>query len=142
MEEIKVGTSVTEFYHTDRIAYEVVKVVNQKHIFIRKYEVEPIGEMYSNKWKLISEPDNPLIELKFRYDQWFVVNRYNQDWFNGIQLRFCNDIQSERNYRKFMAGLTSFDMAKIFSGKEVIKYTKMAGKLQFGTATYYYDYEF
>lgn len=133
-EEIKVGTGVTEYLWSDRNAYEVIKVENQKHIWIRRYDVKCVGGDYSNEWKLISNPENKPIELVYRYNTWKVVNRFNLEWYNNLG-KF-------KNYFICMPDLTDKEIEKILEGKEVVKYSNMTGKLSFGVADYYYDYEF
>ena len=68
--EIKVGTKVTEYLYSDRNPYEVTKVIDQKHVFIRAYKCIPTGEPMSNNWAIISNPENPEIEIKFVWHHW------------------------------------------------------------------------
>ena len=44
--EIKVGDGVTEYLWSDRKAYEVVDVKDQKHITIREYDHKLKGEAF------------------------------------------------------------------------------------------------
>ena len=41
---IEVGTGMTEYSYTDRHAYEVVEVVDQKHIKVREYDHKHKGD--------------------------------------------------------------------------------------------------
>ena len=59
-DEIKVGTGVTEYYYSDRHAYEVIEVIDQKHVKVREYDHKLNGEQMSNNWKLISNDKNPI----------------------------------------------------------------------------------
>ena len=71
--EITVGTGATEYFWSDRHAFEVTYVFDQKHVMVREYDVKATGEPMSNNWELISNPNNPEIELKFRYNSWYEV---------------------------------------------------------------------
>ena len=63
-EEITVGMGVTEFSWSDRHAYEVTKVIDQKHISIRELKHTPADNIpMSNNWKLESDPTRPEIEV-------------------------------------------------------------------------------
>ena len=70
---IKVGTPVTEYLWSDREPYEVTKVISQKHIFMRRFDYKATGAPMSNTWELISNPNNPDLELRFRYGHWYQV---------------------------------------------------------------------
>lgn len=68
--DITIGTKVTEYLYSDRNPYEVTKVIDQKHVFIRAYKCIPTGEPMSNNWAIISNPENPEIEIKFVWHHW------------------------------------------------------------------------
>lgn len=76
-EDIDIGTPVTEYLYTDRIPYEVTKVIDQKHVFIRGYNCIAVGEPMSNEWELISDTSKPEVEVKYRYNHWYRVHRDN-----------------------------------------------------------------
>ena len=61
----------------DRIPYEVTKVIDQKHVFIRGYNCIAVGEPMSNEWELISDTSKPEVEVKYRYNHWYRVHRDN-----------------------------------------------------------------
>ena len=86
-DEIKVGTGATEYSWSDRQAYEVIKVYDQKHVVIRKYDHKLKGEAYSNDWELISNEENPEIELVFRYDAWYSMTTWTQEDVDKIIAR-------------------------------------------------------
>lgn len=145
-EEIKVGTGVTKYSYTDRHAYEVVKVNDQTNVFIREYDHKLKGEAFSNTWELISNENNPVIELKLRNGVWYRVLEYTKDkWMEMAQNDFekgnCRTVESAYNYYKWMSGLTEKEQEKIEAGKTVKKLRKF-GNISFGVAEYYYDYEF
>ena len=126
---IEVGTGVTEYFYSDRHAYEVVAVKDQKHVSIREYDHKLKGEAYTNDWELISNEENPTIELVKRGDYWYravtatLEDVENEDW--QVRLWLCQN---------------GFDIEKIRKNGKQTKYHKM--NVSFGVADYYYDYEF
>lgn len=82
---IEVGTGVTEYLYSDRNAYEVTRIIDQKHVYIREYDVKPAGEPMSNNWDLISNPNNIEIEVKFRYKNWHKVFRDEKGKITGYR---------------------------------------------------------
>lgn len=126
---IEVGTGVTEYYYTDRKAYEVVEVKDQKHITIREYDHEATGEGFTNKWELISNENNRTIELVKRGNYWYEAKTAT-----------INDVNSaDKNVRLWVA-LNGFDVEKIKQSGKQTKYTKR--NISIGVAEYYYDYSF
>lgn len=127
-DEIKVGTGVTEYFYSDRQAYEVIEVINQKHVFIRRYDHELIGEPMSNDWKLISNPNNPVYELVYRYNGWYSVTTWTKEKVEQIKARDGMFIDWNGVIPKL-------------EKKPIVKtYRKM--NVSFGHADYHYDYEF
>ena len=122
-DKIEVGTGMTEYSWSDREAYEVVEVVNQNHVYVRKLDHKAIGEPMSNEWELISNPNNKVRELKFRYGSWnWVKNWIKED------LKNCIMFPAHKVYDELM---------KTGKAKEYSK-----ANVSFGVAEYYYDYEF
>jgi hypothetical protein len=143
---IKVGTGVTKYCYSDRHAYEVVKVIDQTHVFIREYDHKPAGEPMSNQWELISNENNPVIELKLRNGVWHRVLEYTKEKWMRMAQKWVEDgssktVEAAYNYFKCMSDLTEKQNEKIEQGKAVKKYNKF-GNISFGVAEYYYDYEF
>ena len=68
--EITVGTGVTEYSWSDRHAYEVIAVRDQKHVTIRELDHKCIGGPYSNEWELISNEQNRVRNLVRRGRYW------------------------------------------------------------------------
>ena len=128
-ETIEVGTGVTEYFYSDRRAYEVVAVKDQKHITIRRYDHKAIGEHMSNQWQLISNENNPIIELTKRGDCWY-----------RSATATVEDVESEDIYRKLWLCHNGFDIEKIKKNGKQTKYHKM--NISIGKADYHYDYEF
>lgn len=135
-EEIKVGTGMTEYFCSDRHAYEVVKVIDQRHVVVREYDHELDGECYTNKWKLISNPNNPKMLMVKRGNKWYQavtiekedVERLLQSEDTEDKLKLCHIM---------MAG---FDTERIQAKGQQTKYFKK--NVSFGVADYYYDYSF
>lgn len=146
--EIKVGTGMTKYFWSDRKAYEVVKVVNQKNVFVREYDHKGIGECFSNDWELISNEKNPLIEMQFRYGHWYEVNRCTYQFADNMALRLvedgtCKNYQAALNYVLWSNNVNfknEKELEDFKNGKPYIHYTKV--NVSFGVAEYYYDYEF
>ena len=143
--EIEVGTGMTRYDYSDRHAYEVVKVIDQTNVFVREYDHELVGEPMSNQWKLVSNENNTVIELKLKNGVWYRVIEYTKElWLNNAKnmaKENTDKIESYYNYCKAMSGLTDKEKEKIENGKAVKKLRKF-GNVSFGVAEYYYDYEF
>lgn len=144
--EIEVGTGMTRYDWSDRHAYEVVKVNDQTNVFVREYDHKHIGEAMTNTWELISNENNPVIELKLRNGVWYRVSYYSKEnWLKMAQAAFENGtwktVESAYDYYRFMSCLTEKQLEKIEQGKTVKAYKKF-GNVSFGVAEYYFDYEF
>lgn len=129
-DEIEVGTGVTEYYWSDRHAYEVIEVRDQRHVTVREYDHVHVGDgQMDNNWALVSNPDNPIKQLEQRGQYWY--------WTTTITEEDIRDIDTETEIRLAVAG---FDIQKI---REKGKQTKRwRANVSFGVANYYYDYEF
>lgn len=128
-EKIEVGTGVTEYSYSDRHAYEVVEVRDQKHVSIRRLDAIHVGEAMTNTWKLVSNEENAVIDLAKRGDYWYREVTATID-----------DVNSEDIYRRLWLCHNGFDCDKIRQKGKQTKYHKM--NVSFGVADYYYDYEF
>ena len=134
VEEIKVGDGMTEYFWSDRHAYEVVEVTDQKHVKVREYDHRNVGGAYSNDWELISNPDNPVISLVKRGKYWYSVVTVTPE--EAYDILYGDDIQS-----KVWACNNNLDLGAIIeSGKKKSKYHRR--NVSFGVADYYYDYSF
>lgn len=69
-EEIKIGTKVTEYLYSDRNVWEVIEVKSQKNVILRKMSAKAKA-IYSNEWELYSDKNNRVIEVVFRYNNWY-----------------------------------------------------------------------
>lgn len=85
--EIEVGMGVTEYFYSDRQAYEVVEVKDQKHVSIRKYDHKPAGEPMSNDWELVSNKDNPVINLVKRGNYWYRTKTATLEHINSTDAK-------------------------------------------------------
>lgn len=135
-EEITVGTGVTEYSWSDRHAYEVIAVKDQKHVTIRQYDaVKKEGSVsYSNEWELVSNEKNVVYDLVKRGNYWYSVVTITPE--EAKEIFEGKDID-----RKIWASHNNFDLQEIIaSGKNKSKYWKR--NISFGKAEYYYDYEF
>ena len=136
-DEIKVGTGVTEYFYSDREAYEVIAVEDQKHVTIRLYDHKNVGGAYSNNWELISNEKNPTVDLVKRGKYWYSVSVCTPETAKEF-LAKGKDLELENVMWVFHNG---FDLEEIAnSGKTKKKYHRM--NVSFGVANYYYDYEF
>ena len=135
VEEIKVGTGVTEYFYSDRHAYEVVEVKDQKHISIREYDHKHVGDTaMDNNWELISNENNPVIELVKRGKYWYSVATITPEEAKEIY-------EGDNIDWKLWACNHNFDLQEIIaSGKTKKSYTRK--NISIGVARYYYDYEF
>ena len=132
VKEIKVGTGVTEYSYSDREAYEVTEVRDQKHITIRKYDHKHVGDgCMDNNWELISNVDNPEYDLTKRGDYWYFTVTVTKE-----------QIENRLNDWDLMLWLVhvGIDKDKVMEKGKVTKYRK--ANISIGRADYYYDYEF
>ena len=133
-DEITVGTGVTEYSWSDRHAYEVVEVTDQKHVKIREYDHKCVGGAYSNDWELISNENNPVISLTKRGKYWYTTVTCTPE--EAKEILDGDDIGA-----KLWACHNNFDLQAIIeSGKKKTTYHRR--NVSFGVASYYYDYEF
>lgn len=121
-EKIEVGTGMTEYSYSDRKAFEVVKVVNQNNVFVRELDHKAVGQAMSNSWELVSNPNNPVRELKKRYGYWNWVGKATKE---SIERAVFID---KKVYDEVMKN----GSATVYHKTNV----------SFGVAEYYYDYEF
>ena len=128
---IEVGTGVTEYMWSDRRAYEVIGVKDQKHITVREYDHKHIGEAFENNWELISNEKNPVRSLEKRGDVWY--------WAVTITAEDIKRIEDDFD-AKLRVCLAGFDINKILGKGKQTKRSK--ANVSFGVADYYYDYSF
>lgn len=169
--ELNVGDDITEYLWSDRKCYFITKVVDQKHIFVKPYEVvadrSKEGGMGHQNWVYfktrkdcnaylrsygLSAEENPVEaseqEWCFRYGHWNTVSRYNLDTYKkALELakKDCSHPEDEecvKRVARYFFRVTDEELEKVLSGKEVIKYTRITNGISFGVKDYYYDWEF
>lgn len=128
-DEITVGMGMTKYSWSDRDAYEVTQVIDQKHIYVRELDHEAIGEGMTNNWKLTSNPNNPEYYLTRRGDAWY--------WTVTLTAEELAKVTDQ--YDRFRLAM-AFDLDKVQAKGKQTKYER--AKVSFGRADYYYDYEF
>ena len=131
--EIEKGTYVTEYLWSDRHAYEVVKVVDQKHVFIRRLNAirtDNWGMSDSQNYRYESDENARTKELVKRGDYWYEVFTFSKEIHDKIvkEVGWC------------LWSLTEKQWARIDEGKVVKRYSKI--NVSFGTADEHYDYSF
>ena len=137
-DEIVVGMGVTKYLWSDRHAYEVVDVKDQKHVSIREYDHKRPDDgkdySYSNDWVLVSNENNPIINLTKRGKYWYATAKITVDEAKAI-------LNGDDIDAKIWAGNWGFRLSDIIEkGKAQTKYDRW--NVSFGVAEYYYDFEF
>ena len=128
---IEVGTGMTEYSWSDRHAYEVVAVKDQKHVTVREYDHVHKGDGYmDNNWELVSNPDKPERDLVKVGKYWY--------WTVTITASDLDAMGDECELLRLCVG--GFDAQKIREKGKQTRRTR--AKVSFGVADYYYDYEF
>lgn len=133
--EIKVGTPMTEYLWSDRHAYEVVEVTDQKHVKVREYDVKNISNFpMGNEWEYISNPENPVLAMERRGKYWYFVSILTKDILKDYD-------DAEKGWRIQMSlaqhAISKEDLERRGTVK---RYTR--ANVSFGVRDYYYDYEF
>ena len=124
----EVGMGVTEYLWSDRNAYEIIEVINDKHFIMRRYTAKHIGEYGSQNWELISDEDNATLDMVYRYGSWYSRITYTKE---SVERTIKNDgyiLLDEKTINKAIKDGVAY------------KYNKM--NIVIGVADYYYDFEF
>ena len=129
-DKIKIGTGVTEYLYSDRHPYEVIDVVDQKHVYIRELDHKLIGEPYSNDWELISNENNTVYYLTKRGKYWYKTITVTDDILEP-------EISVETMLFLAHNGINEDDLR---NRKKITRYHRI--NVSFGHAEYYYDYSF
>ena len=131
-DEITVGTGVTEYHWSDRTPWEVIEVRDQKHVTVRAMDHVHVGDgQMDNNWELVSNPDNVTRQLEKRGKYWYWTTTITADDIAGIEE------DTDARLRLCLAG---YDVETIRAKGKQTKRRRV--KVSFGTAQYYYDYEF
>ena len=134
--EIKVGMGMTEYMYSDRHAYEVVEVKDQKHVTVRRYDVVAADDTMQNNWNYISNPNNPTYDMVKVGECWYWTNTVTaEDWKEAKE-------QMDNGDFRWASSIVcnGFDPDKIMAKGKQTKRTR--AKVSFGIADYHYDYEF
>ena len=122
--DIQIGDDITFYLWSDRICYYVTNVIDQKHIFVRKYEVvadrEKECRMGHQNWlyfKTVKECNDYLRKYGLGTDE-PVFEHIDEEWV----YRYNHWYRAYNNY----------------SGKRC--YEKI--NISFGVRDYYFDWEF
>ena len=130
-EKIEVGTGMTEYYYSDRHPYEVVEVIDQKHVKVRELDHRHIGDgCMDNHWELVSNENNIVKMLTKRGNYWYwtiVVTKDILDKIDKIETRLflCHN---------------NIEVDKLKEKGKITRYHR--ANVSFGVADYYYDYAF
>ena len=135
-DKIEVGTGMTEYSWSDRHAYEVTKVKDQKHVWVRKYDVKHVGEAFTNNWELISNPDNDEILMTKRGNYWYKTVIITADDVKEIEAL----PEADRVHGLLWLCHINVNKEDVLAKGKVTKYHR--ANVSFGKADYYYDYEF
>ena len=131
--EIKVGTGMTEYGWSDRHAYEVIEVRDQKHVTVREYDHKHVGDgCMDNNWELISNPDNHTKDMVKIGDIWYYTTT--------ITAADLEQLLAQDDCALLRLAVGGWDADKIRAKGKQTKRWK--ANVSFGVARYYYDYEF
>lgn len=127
---IEVGTGMTEYGWSDRHAYEVIEVKDQKHVTVREYDHKHVGDgQMDNSWELISNPDNRVRHMVKRGKYWYDEVTITSDLLDDD----CVET-------KLFLAFNNIDPDDLRKRGTIKKYHR--ANVSFGVADYYYDYEF
>ena len=152
--EIQVGDDITSCLYSDRECYYITKVIDQQHIFVKKYLVcanrdkgTGIGHQDWVYFKTYKEEVDYLIskgiertyikEFEPKEEEWKV---YRRKWCKVTRWEL-EEIKNKSNRFTMIPNLTANEYTKLENGKEVVKYTPI-NNISFGVRDYYYDWEF
>lgn len=132
-EEITVGMGVTEFFWSDRHAYEVTRVIDQKHIYIRELKHIHEGDCHmDNNWRLESDLTRPEILVVKRGKYWYTTATVTKEDIADYD-------NLDMDYKLWLCHW-EFDREQIEKNGKQTKYHRK--NIVIGYADYYYDYEF
>ena len=156
--EIKVGTGMTEYMWSDRHPYEVVEVINQEDVKVRALDHKRIdnnGMSECQEYEYISNTNYPIIHVVKRNNGWNKLEVVNKEELMQEARKIVesgkgiarDDYDVERRveieYGFMLSHLchTPSQRQRVEEGKTVKVYTKW-NNISFGVAEYYYDFSF
>ena len=135
--EIKVGDDITQYHWSDRTCYYVTRVENQKHIFVKRYQVcadhEKPGGMGHQDWL------------------YFKTEKEEQAYINecvdkGLLPDYCKhpleDIKESGESELVFRYGHWYWVARYWYDKPLDKPQYTKANISFGVRDYYYDWEF
>jgi len=161
---IKEGTNITTYYWSDRHCKYVTRVIDQKHIFVKDWQVcadhSKPGGMGHQDWlyfKTRKEENEYLnsCHLKdldgkeYTYEE-NPVESSEEEWvfryghWNRV-IRFTKADVEEIKKRDGWCRLypkTEKEKEAFEAGKEVVQYSRISEGISFGVREYYYDWSF
>lgn len=128
---IEVGTGMTEYGWSDRHAYEVTAVRDQKHVTVRRLDHKHVGDgCMDNNWELVSNPANPECDMVKVGEVWY--------WTSTLTAAELATVTDEMELLRL--AVAGWDLDKVRANGKQTKRWK--ANVSFGVAEYYYDYEF
>lgn len=129
--KIKVGEYATEYLWSDRHAYEITKVVDDKHFFIRRLIAKRIDKNGFSEIQDYEYKHDPNA-----VDEEIEITRYGFKRVYRYDLETYNKIKSEQKW----VGWHDDIVQKVLQGKKVKRSSKI--NLSIGVADEYYDFSF
>lgn len=133
---IEVGDDITMYYWSDRDCYYVTEVVDQKHIFVKEYEViadhSKPGGMGHQDW----------LYFKSRKEANVYLNEHmSEERIKAYGKYPVEDIkEAPAEEWVFRYGKWNRVVGVDDNGKKI--YRKLQSNISFGVRDYYYDWEF
>ena len=89
---LEIGMGVTMSVGSDAYAYEIVEIKDDTHCMIRALDHKAIGDFGTNEWELVSNENNPLLEMKFTYGKWRVkeCGRWSNPKYERVRIGKAN----------------------------------------------------
>lgn len=124
----EIGLGVTEYMYSDRNAYEITEVQDDKHFKMRKYNVKHNGNYGDQNWELISDENNTTYDMVYRYNKWYQRIAYTKESLERTMKEDGVVLLDKKTFDKAM--------------KDGVAYKYIEKKIVIGKADYYYDFEF
>lgn len=149
--EIKVGTHATMYYWSDRQAYEVVDVIDQQHIKLRKLKAirtDNNGMSDCQDYRYESDPSQPIEELKVVRGKWNKVLTYApvEVLKERAKQDFIPEARTDKNImgmvRWYCQDMTEKQWERYLKGESIVTNKKLDCGISFGVADEYFDYSF